>query len=353
MFSIHPRIRIGIVLLSSFLISGYLMKYTQQSPQAFAPTIQIQGIAADFSKQLTDSKDTLISSIQSIRIPQLISLTPSSNNEPTVAPEPTAGAGEWERLPTSTPAQPFPTSPLPSLYPSSYPSSYPSAYPSIKVSPTTPPINPTNPPKPTTKPKPTAIPELPPITSDTRPGSSIEEILREVSKRACVPYALLMATRTMESGVWFKNASMIKTWNTYGWWKGADKSTVCAGLAYYTQSGLIPADSGGGSCTNGVQPGAYDQKIMGLMQMSEQEEQVTRPTTKKTLPGNIDRRVIFDNALIYAVATKGRAGNSPQPSCDDWPQETVKLVAQKHYGACKYSGGDYCAEIWNLYKSFK
>ena len=45
------------------------------------------------------------------------------------------------------------------------------------------------------------------------------------------------------------------------------------------------------------------------------------------------------------------AGQSPKTSCDDWPQETVMLIAEKHYGACKYSGGNYCTEVWEMYKS--
>lgn len=330
------------------------MKYSQTTQGT--PSIELKNMVADFSKQLSKSGEYISSSIQAIHLPQFNSLssliaedkpTPYGENE--VKPTPT---DEWlhatiepSQPPTSTPVQAFPTQIIPS-----------SSIPNPTLVPTSIKIDPTAVPKPTKVPKPTAIPPIPAWSEDKRPGSSIEEILREVSKRVCIPYALLMATRTQESGAWMKNLD-IKTaefYNTYGWWKTASQGQVCAALAYYTQSGKIPPDSGGGSCTNGVQPGAYDQKIMGLMQVSEQEEQVTRKNTVKTLSKNIDRRVLFDNAVIYAYATKARAGQSPQPSCDDWPQETVKLVAEKHYGACAYGNGkNYCTEVWNLYKSFK
>jgi len=354
--SINPRIRIGIVLILSLFISGFVMKYAQESPSEMAPQIQIQTIATDLSQTLSNSGTSIISALQSFKLPPLVSFVPPASqpaipSEQPVEPTPldweTEPSGPTE-IPTSTPAILPTNGPLPTNI--AIPTT---AKPTIHV--VTQPPQPTKTPKPTKVPKPTEL-ILPPILSDVRPGTSIEEILREVSKRACIPYALLMATRTQESGAWMKNLSSAtaKMYNTYGWWKGADKGSVCAALAYYTQSGLIPPDSGGGSCTNGVQPGAYDQKIMGLMQMSEQEEQVTRKNTIKILPKNIDRRVLFDNAVIYALATKGRAGNSPQPSCDDWPEETVRLVAEKHYGACAYGGGkNYCTEVWNLYKSFK
>lgn len=327
------------------------MKYSKLTANG-APGVEVKNIVADFSKQLSQSGEFITTSIQSFKIPQLLTFQqPTPINTPTLPPE-QPPSGEWLQAtirpaepPTSTPTQIHPTNITPS-----------SSLPKPTLIPTSIKINPTSPPKPTKVPKPTAVPPMPAWTEDKRPGSSIEEILKEVSKRVCIPYALLMATRTQESGAWMKNldAKTTELYNTYGWWKTASQGQVCAALAYYTQSGKIPPDSGGGTCTNGVQPDAYDQKIMGLMQVSEQEEQVTRKNTVKTLSKNIDRRVLFDNAVIYAYATKARAGQSPQPSCDDWPQETVKLVAEKHFGACAYGNGkNYCTEVWNLYKSFK
>jgi hypothetical protein len=348
----HPRLRIALVLVGAFAISGLLMKYSTSNDTA-PPQIQIETIVSDFTQSINDSKNSLLASIQSVRIPSFHQDEPAQD-EPTPLPteaqiEPTQ---EWDIVPTGIPSS------TPAILPTTTHNQPPTTsplYPTVpRPQPTTYKPQPTKAPTPTKIPKPTAIPAPPPITSDVRPGTSIEEILREVSKRACIPYALLMATRTEESGSWMNgmSAATTKFYNTYGWWKSAGKGEICYALGYYTQSGLIPADSGGGSCNEGVQPGAYDQKIMGLMQMSEQEEQVTRKYTSPSLPKSIDRRVLFDNALIYAFATKNRLGTVPK-SCDDWPEDAVKAVAEKHFGACGYPGGNYCNEIWALYKKFR
>lgn len=351
---LHPRLKIGIVIMLSFLISGFIMKYAQGETEVQAPTIELKQISTDFSQSISDSGSSFLSLIQSIRIPQLISFTPPSV-EPTPEQEmpATPTPQEWvtvpsspPELPTSTPFQAQPTTI--NTRPSSYPTTKP-LNPTAIVQPT---AKPTAIPKPTKPPKPTPYP---PITTDVRPGTSVQEVAREVGKRACFPYALLMATSVKESGPWLGNlnSTTAKKLNTYGWWKTASKGEICSYLGYSTQSGLIPADSGGGSCGGGVQPDAYDQKIMGLMQVSEEEDTKTRKYTLATLPNSIDRRVLFDNALIYAIATKNRLGVTP-PGCDDWPQDIVKLAAEKHFGACAYGAGkNYCTEVWNLYKTFK
>lgn len=334
------------------------MNYTTETTEIGTPTIEFRSIASDFTKSISNSKTSFLASIQSIKMPSFQGNVPISTTEPTPPSTQDQPMQGWDTvptgIPTSTPAVlPSPTSKTntPTLPPNRQPTA-------TRPVPTTAP-QPTKAPTPTKVPKPTATPAPPPITTDLRPGSSIEEILREVSKRACIPYALLMATRTEESGAWMNNmnASVTKYYNTYGWWKTAGKGEVCYALAYYTQSGKIPPDSTtalqeGTTCNNGVQPGAYDQKIMGLMQMSEEEEKVTRKYTSPSLPKSIDRRVLFDNALIYAFATKNRLGSVPK-SCDDWPEDAVKAVAEKHYGACAYPGGNYCNEIWNYYKKFQ
>lgn len=367
MFVIHPRIRILVVLVLSFVISGVLMKYSQESPVDGTPSIQVQNIASDFSRSISDSGTSVLSALQSIRIPTLISLTPNTSNEPidTVSPEPTPD--EWvneptspPEVPTSTPAFLNPAEPTVPPLISQAPPSNPT------VRPSTPP-QPTKVPKPTKAPKPTPTPQMPPVTEDRRPGDSLEEIMREVEKRVCVPYKLMMAIKTVETGERFKNADKktIDLYNTYGWWKTADLQTTCFGYGYYTQTGVAAADSpvAGQKCMSAIGLQSYDLKIMGLTQASEQEEQVTRKNTIKTLPKNIDRRVFFDNLVIFAYATKARAGKFPQPSCTDWPAETVKEVARIHAsgsgGKCTYTysqngkSGNYCEEIWNLYKSFK
>lgn len=379
---IDMRIRVGIAIVFAIGISSVLMHYSaptnEATPQAqpMAPAVDVSQMAKDLQSGSMQAGSVLVAALQSIHlptleVPTLVHLSNSTENTgPTpvpqveTSPEPT----QPDELPTSTPAV-LPTDiPIDDPIVPSHPISSP--VPS-RVVPTI--AQPTKTPKPTKVPKPTEV-VYPPITSDVRPGTSIEEIMREVEKRACVPYKLLMAIRTQEGGMWFNNmsAATTKMYNTYGWWKSASRSTVCDGLAYYTQSGLIPAadspvayaESSDKTCTKApIGDQSYDQKIMGIMQISEQEEQVTRKYSVKTIPGPIDRRVLFDNILIFAIASKNRAGSNPQPSCTDWPEQTVKEVARIHAsgsgGSCKYTysqtgkSGDYCAEIWKLYQSFK
>ncbi|MEK7597329.1 MAG: hypothetical protein AAB441_01645 [Patescibacteria group bacterium] len=225
-------------------------------------------------------------------------------------------------------------------------------YPTNKIVPTTKPVA-TAIPKPTNTPKPTKVPPLPPITSDTRPGTSLEEIFQEVNKRACIPVPLLRAFQTQESGPFYNynnSASITKIYNAYGWWK-TGAGDPCFGLGYHSQTGVVPQDSvkAGTSCQNAVQPNAYDQGIMGVLQISQFEQDRTRKYTTPILPKNIDRRVLFDNALIFAYATRARVGTPPK-NCDDWPADVIKVAAEKHYGACT---DNYCANILKYYNQYK
>ena len=211
---------------------------------------------------------------------------------------------------------------------------------------------PTQIPQPTKIPKPTAVPALPPITSDTRPGSSLTEVFQEVSKRACIPAALLSAFQTEESGAFFNrnnSASIIKIYNTYGWWK-TGAGDPCFGLGYHTQTGIVPSDSvsAGTRCQNAI-PSGDDQGIMGVLQVSQFEQDATRKYTTKILSKNIDRRVLFDNALIFAIATKNRIGITPK-SCTDWSDDEVQIAAEKHYGSC---ADHYCADVLKYYKQYR
>lgn len=213
---------------------------------------------------------------------------------------------------------------------------------------------PTKIPTSTKTPKPSPTPLPPPITTDERPGQTMEEIFQEVSKRMCIPFALLRAFQTQESGPYFSynsSSSTIKIYNTYGWWIDG-KGDPCVGLGYYTQSGLVPNDSikAGQTCRNAVQPDAYDQKIMGIFQISEYEQNGAYKYLKNTFPKNYDRRVLFDNAMIFAIITKNRISGSPPKNCNDWPEDIIKLVAEKHYGNC---GDNYCANILKYYKQYK
>ena len=214
---------------------------------------------------------------------------------------------------------------------------------------------PTNKPKPTNTPKPTKTPTPPPITSDVRPGTTLSEIFQEVGKRACIPPALLRAIQEKETGAWWSfnsPSSKVKIYNTYGWWiTGA--GNPCTGFGYHTQTGVVPQDSvnAGYSCQNSV-GASGDIKVMGLLQVSEEEQTLTRKYTKPFIPGNFDRRVIFDNALIFAIATKNRIGTTPK-SCTDWPDEVVLTAAETHIGRGSCSAQNYCKEVLRLYKLYR
>lgn len=268
-------------------------------------------------------------------------------NKPTPL-RPTGFAGQAPtRIPTNTLKKPTPTT--------------------KKIIPTRYVLRPTPSPKPTKKPKPTItkyvkptkVPPLPPITSDLRPGSTMMEIFSEVSKRMCFPPALLMAFYIEESEVFFRKTNpptTIKIYNTYGWWK-TGAGDPCFGLGYHTQTGIVPQDSvrAGVQCRNAV-GNPNDIGIMGVFQISQEEETVSRKNTIATLPKNIDRRVLFDNALIFASITKNRAGQVPK-DCNNWPDDVIKMVADKHHGGCliteNASGGNYCNDVLRLYKQYR
>lgn len=207
-------------------------------------------------------------------------------------------------------------------------------------------------PKPTKKPKPTPTPNPTPITSSQRPGSTLKEIYEDVQKRMCLPAALLYAFQQAETGAWWPvntPSSKVKIYNKYGWWLDGS-GDPCIGMGYHTQTGIVPEDSvnAGVSCKNPIPSGA-DQAIMGLWQISKYEEEKAKKYLTKIIKGIIDRRVIFDNALIFAVITKNRLGNPPK-NCSDWPTDAIKIAAKKHYGSCK---DNYCNKVINYYKQYR
>jgi hypothetical protein len=348
--SVHPRIRIALVLLGAFVISGTLIRYFTSEPNS-PPSFQMQKISDDFSQTVADGQSSLLALVESVQLPSF---------ETVQAPTPTA-------IPTQIPTP----QELPSTPPTSIPISTivptTSLHPTIPyfLSPSPSRIAPTAIPKPTKTPKPTKVPKptaivYPPINTDTRPGTNITEIIQEAGMRACVPPALIMAIKTIETGDRFKNesAKTIKIYNTYGWWK-TGAGNPCFGYGYHTQTGIVPQDSisAGTSCSRAVGD-PTDIGIMGLMQVSQEEETVTRKYTSKFLPKNIDRRVLFDNVLIFAIATKNRVGSISAKSCTDWPDDAIKLAAEKHHGVCVYdygtgNAGNYCTKVLSLYKSFR
>lgn len=215
--------------------------------------------------------------------------------------------------------------------------------------------------RPTKPPKPTSTPKLPPITTNLRPGRNLTEIFKEVSKRACFPVALLYAFKTVETGERFKNdsATKIKIYNTYGWWK-TGAGDPCYGYGYHTQTGIVPEDSinAGTSCNSPIGD-PTDLKIMGIIQISEWEQKVAQKYISSILPKTNDRRVLFDNALIFAYISRNRVGNPPK-DCNSWPDDMVRLAAKKHLGSnCEYYysqngvSGNYCNEILKIYKEYK
>jgi len=364
------RFKIVFAMVIAIGISSLLSYYSNTDSsvslenQYHAPRVDLTRLANDLTQQTNEISNSVTTSLLAIRLPtfELPGYTPHVRVEPELPTEPAIDPIPFEpedpivipvEQPTSTPAQ----------LPTDIPIQTPTTAPSIPQRPTMPPVTkapaPTKTPVPTKVPKPT-VATYPPITDKKRPGSSLREIFSEVEKRACVPAALMMAIKSVETGERFKNdsAKTIEIYNTYGWWK-TGTGDPCYGYGYHTQIGIVPQDSvSPGLKCSGPVGSATNIQIMGILQVSQWEQDVTRKSTTTHVPGDFDRRVLFDNALIFAYATKGRVGKSPQPSCSDWPMETVKLAAEKHHGVCKYdygtgNAGDYCQKIWDLYRSFK
>lgn len=343
----NHRLKIIISIVLSFAIVQGISYYTEHPDFASVQAENIKGLLSGIKFDLSaiTKSMTLNTGPTEHNYPKGWNETgknsidlPSISNYPTATP-----------TPTPLPNVNFPTNPVsrPTSVLSRTPTRIPTAVPTAT-------------PKPTKTPKPTPTPALPPINDDTRPGASIDEIFDEVGKRTCFPPALLKAFQQEETGAWFKlnqPASVVKTYNTYGWWIDGS-GDPCFGFGYHTQTGIVPSDSvkAGTRCRNAV-GSTNDIGIMGIIQISQQEEDVTRKHTIKILPKNIDRRVLFDNALIFAIATRNRVGNPPK-DCNNWPDDMIKLAAEKHQGVCvaDYKNGNtrnYCTDILNLYKQYK
>jgi len=263
-------------------------------------------------------------------------LTPTSFNQ--IQPTPI-------RVPTVVPGQPTytptPTSPAVVL---------------TKAGPTpTKKLSPTPTKKPTAIPQPTTTPIPPPITSNVRPGTTLEEIFKEVNKRICVPAALLRAFQEEETGPWFHYYDNPVPYNTYGWWKSSS-ADPCKGFGYDTKTGYVPGDSyyAGRFCM--ITPGATS-GIMGLFAINQWEQDTTRKNTLEFLPNNIDRRVIFDAAIIFASATINRVGNQAPVCGEDWSDTVVNIAAAKHvsgqYPCPNTTCEKYCNDVLSLYKQYR
>jgi len=221
--------------------------------------------------------------------------------------------------------------------------------PTNKPSPTR---RPTAAPRPTATPRPTAIPPTStpapePIASDSRPGTTLEEIFEEVNKRICVPVALLRAFQEKESGAWVKYSSFNPIpYNSYGWWTDPAGPDPCKGIGYDETTGYTFPDMAiQKRCVN---PLTTNPGQTGIFSISQWEQDTSRKNTVAFLPNNIDRRVMFDNALIFASITVNRV---TEPECgEDWSDDVVRLAAEKHLGSC---GHNYCDDVLNYYKQYK
>lgn len=346
---LNHRFKIVLSILLSFIIVQGITYFSENPEVASVQAENMKGMLSGLkfnASSLTKLFSLNIGPPTDSPEPQG-SVDPGSNslNLPSISNPPT---------PTETQSQSLPTAPILSRAPTSAVTRG-APTPTRYLSPT-----PTKKPVPTNTPKPTATPKPAAITADARPGSTMEEIFEEVGKRTCFPPALIRAFQDQESGAFFKYSnppSVIKIYNTYGWWK-TGAGDPCFGLGYHTQTGIVPSDSvkAGTQCRNAV-GNPTDIKIMGIIQISEWEQEVSRKHTIAHLPKNIDRRVLFDNALIFAYITRSRVGNPPK-DCNNWPDDAVKTAAEKHHGVCVYdygtgNAGNYCTKILQLYKEYK
>jgi len=127
------------------------------------------------------------------------------------------------------------------------------------------------------------------------------------------------------------------------------KSTINTAGGWTEPEAPAPADAvdAGTVCQNAL--GGYDQAIMGILQINQDEENAAKKYITNVIKGSIDRRVLFDNAVIFAIITKNRLGTPPS-NCTDWPDDAVREAAEKHYGSC---GDNYCTNILKYYKQYK
>ena len=176
-----------------------------------------------------------------------------------------------------------------------------------------------------------------------------------VSKRMCVPAALFRAFQEEETGPWFHFDTDPVPYNAYGWWTTSGPDP-CRGFGYDAKTGYVPSDSyyAGRFCmvTPGANPG-----IMGLFAVDQWEQDASRKNTVAILPNNIDRRVIYDSAVIFASITINRVGNQASDCGEDWSDTAVGMAAAKHvsgrYPCQNPTCEKYSSDILSLYKKYR
>lgn len=327
------------------------MHYVQTNPKE-TPHINTKNIASDISHQFLRAQTLFV---VSVKPPSFLSPTPLPSSSPL--------QDQWLTLPPSQPPTPSPTpvlSPVPTEY------AAPSIYFQAETLPTPSPIPAKKITPPTPTPKRPAPAASSPITSAVRPGASLDEVFADVAKRMCVPVPLMKAIQSMESGERMQNyiKNRFRFFNTYGWW--SDPSITQQDLfylaAYSAQTGMAPSDTrfAGVRIAKALQPNAYDQKIMGLMQISQDIQDKTFKNTSKVITsGKIDRRVIYDNVLIFSSALLNQVGSLAETGCGDWSFRAIARAACKHNGVCRYNysavggkSGNYCIDICNKYNEY-
>ncbi len=324
------------------------MKYSQtsSSSQATAPRVKISSITSDISQAFSNSRSRLITSLQSIRAPSLVSFTsaiPSSAPQQMELTE--ADYNGWTLLPT-TPPQPTVAIPTENTSP---------LLPTYELLPT---IKPTKPPTPTSKPTPTAVPTPVAPAEDLRPGKSLEDIFKIAGQTACVPSALLKAFVAQEGpGTLTYSDKSALFYNAYDWWhRVTEKQQVCSGYGYYPETGLIAEDSlyAGERCKEAFSPETANDtvsKSLGATQILQYYwEKTFKEKTKQALKvNNVDRRVLLDALVGFGIILK--EGTKYNGSCDNWDfKYVIKAACVNTGGHCDYY--NYCYTICKNYNKF-
>ncbi len=191
-----------------------------------------------------------------------------------------------------------------------------------------------------------------------RPGTNIDETLKTISKKTCVPSALFKAIGINESGGRLSKLSKNEfiLFNRYNWWneKTTSLTQVCYGIAYNHHTGLVPPNSqyANQRCM-GAETFSTDIFSLGFLSISQSEEDAYKERVKGIMRvDNIDRRVIFDTLMIAGLHYKN-ISTYRGDECENWEAKYIAKTACKYHGKCYYNwagrSGDYCQETCDYY----